>query len=82
MVAGVARGKCVGEPATQSLIAEAMGQHGPKGYMYGAIGFSVLVEALNIPGRKGKEPVTLHDLRRAEGDERRRQLSVRVSVSA
>ena len=43
------------------LIAEGMGQHIPKGYMYAAIAFSVFVEVLNIRGRKGKEPVTLHE---------------------
>jgi predicted tellurium resistance membrane protein TerC len=42
------------------LVAEGMGQHIPKGYLYAAIAFSVLVEALNIRSRKGKEPVPLH----------------------
>jgi predicted tellurium resistance membrane protein TerC len=43
------------------LIAEGMGQHIPKGYMYAAIAFSVFVEMLNIRSRKAKEPVTLHE---------------------
>lgn len=43
------------------LIAEGMGQKIPKGYMYAAIAFSVLVEALNIRSRKAKEPVKLHE---------------------
>lgn len=43
------------------LIAEGMGQHIPKGYMYAAIAFSVFVEMLNIRTRKGKEPVALHE---------------------
>ena len=30
-----------------SLVAEGLGFHIPKGYLYGAIGFSVLIEALN-----------------------------------
>jgi len=43
------------------LIAEGMGQKIPKGYMYSAIAFSVLVEMLNIRSRKRSEPVTLHE---------------------
>lgn len=43
------------------LIAEGMGQKIPKGYMYAAIAFSVLIEALNIRSRKRKQPVTLHE---------------------
>jgi predicted tellurium resistance membrane protein TerC len=43
------------------LVAEGMGQHIPKGYMYAAIAFSVIVEMLNIRSRKGKEPVALHE---------------------
>jgi predicted tellurium resistance membrane protein TerC len=36
-----------------SLIAEGMGFHIPKGYLYVAMGFSVLVEALNQFARRG-----------------------------
>lgn len=43
------------------LIAEGMGQKIPKGYMYSAIAFSVLVEMLNIRSRKRSEPVKLHE---------------------
>ena len=30
------------------LVADGMGQHVPKGYIYAAMAFSVLVEALNL----------------------------------
>ena len=43
------------------LIAEGMGQHVPKGYMYAAIAFSVVVEMLNIRSQKSKAPVALHE---------------------
>jgi predicted tellurium resistance membrane protein TerC len=43
------------------LVAEGLGQKIPKGYMYAAIAFSVLVEMLNIRSRKRSEPVTLHE---------------------
>lgn len=36
-----------------TLIAEGFDQHIPKGYVYFAMGFSVLVEMLNIRARKG-----------------------------
>lgn len=41
-----------------TLIAEGFGQHIPKGYVYFAMAFSVLVEALNLRARKarGTEP--------------------------
>jgi predicted tellurium resistance membrane protein TerC len=35
-----------------ALIADGMGQHIPKGYIYFAMGFSVLVEMLNLRLRK------------------------------
>ncbi|WP_295978350.1 TerC family protein [uncultured Variovorax sp.] len=35
-----------------SLVAEGMGFHIPKGYLYGAIGFSVMIEALNQWARR------------------------------
>jgi predicted tellurium resistance membrane protein TerC len=47
-----------------NLIVEALHVHIPKGYIYFAMGFSVLVEALNLraAGRKKKvEPVHLHE---------------------
>jgi predicted tellurium resistance membrane protein TerC len=43
-----------------TLIADGFGQHIPKGYIYFAMGFSVLVEALNIRTRKAATPVKLH----------------------
>ncbi|MFM1874188.1 MAG: hypothetical protein RL398_3610, partial [Planctomycetota bacterium] len=43
-----------------TLIAEAMGLHIPKGYIYFAMGFSVFVEALNLRLRKKARPVELH----------------------
>ena len=43
-----------------NLVAEGLGQHIPKGYTYFAMGFSVLVEMLNIRLRKKVPPVVLH----------------------
>ncbi len=45
-----------------TLIAEGLGQHIPKGYIYFAMGFSIFVEALNIRirARAPAEPVALH----------------------
>ncbi|MDQ3751175.1 MAG: TerC family protein [Acidobacteriota bacterium] len=44
-----------------TLIAEGLDQHIPKGYIYFAMAFSVLVEMLNLRLRKSKsEPVHLH----------------------
>jgi predicted tellurium resistance membrane protein TerC len=42
-----------------SLVAEGMGQHIPKGYIYFAMGFSVFVEMVNIRVRGKAEPVKL-----------------------
>ena len=38
-----------------TLIADGMGYHVPKGYIYTAMGFSALVEALNMLARRRKE---------------------------
>ncbi len=47
-----------------SLIVEGFGFHIPKGYLYAAIGFSVLIEAFNQVGRRNRERyVTSGDLR-------------------
>jgi predicted tellurium resistance membrane protein TerC len=49
-----------------SLVAEGFHQHIPKGYIYFAMAFSVLVEVLNLRARRGKdkvEPVRLHNSR-------------------
>ena len=44
------------------LIADGFGAHVPKGYVYFAMAFSVLVEMLNMRlRRKAAEPVRLHD---------------------
>jgi predicted tellurium resistance membrane protein TerC len=43
-----------------SLVADGLGQHIPKGYIYFAMGFSVFVEMINIRVRKKAEPVKLH----------------------
>lgn len=48
-----------------ALIADGFGVHIPKGYIYTAMGFSVLVEVLNLIARRKKEraPVKLrHDV--------------------
>jgi predicted tellurium resistance membrane protein TerC len=37
-----------------TLIADGMGYHVPRGYIYAAMGFSALVEALNMVGRRRK----------------------------
>ena len=43
-----------------SLVAEGMGQHIPKGYIYFAMGFSVFVEMINLrASRSRREPVHL-----------------------
>jgi predicted tellurium resistance membrane protein TerC len=45
-----------------TLIAEGLHQHIPKGYIYFAMAFSVMVEVLNMKLRKKpKEPVHLHN---------------------
>jgi CBS domain containing-hemolysin-like protein len=47
-----------------SLIVEGFGYHLPKGYLYAAIGFSILIEAANQVGRRNQErTVTSGDLR-------------------
>ena len=50
-----------------TLVAEGLGQHIPKGYIYFAMAFSVLVEVLNMRLRK-KAPVPVH-LHNAYSDE-------------
>ncbi len=46
-----------------TLVAEGLGQHIPKGYIYFAMGFSVFVEALNLRARRSGSPVHLHPSR-------------------
>ncbi len=43
-----------------TLMADGLGLHVPKGYVYFAMGFSVAVELLNMKVRKGRQPVHLH----------------------
>jgi predicted tellurium resistance membrane protein TerC len=38
-----------------TLIADGMGYHVPKGYIYAAMGFSALVEGLNMLARRRKK---------------------------
>jgi predicted tellurium resistance membrane protein TerC len=38
-----------------TLIAEGMGFHVPKGYVYAAMGFSALVEGLNMMARRARQ---------------------------
>lgn len=44
-----------------TLIAEGLHQHIPKGYIYFAMAFSVVVELLNMRLRRKAEPVHLHN---------------------
>lgn len=44
-----------------TLVTEGLHQHIPKGYIYFAMAFSVLVEFLNIRVRRRGTPVELHD---------------------
>ena len=43
-----------------TLVAEGLGHHIPRGYMYFAMAFSVFVEFLNMRLRRKTEPVHLH----------------------
>jgi predicted tellurium resistance membrane protein TerC len=44
------------------LVADGTGHHVPKGYIYFAMAFSVIIEALNIRLRsKAHKPVDLHE---------------------
>ncbi len=42
-----------------TLVADGLGQHIPKGYVYFAMGFSVLVEMLNLRAKRKAPPVHL-----------------------
>ena len=44
-----------------TLVADGLGQHIDKAYIYFAMGFSLLVEALNIRSRRPSAPLRLHD---------------------
>jgi predicted tellurium resistance membrane protein TerC len=43
-----------------SLVADGLGVHIPKGYIYFAMGFSVFVEMINLRVRRSVAPVKLH----------------------
>ena len=49
-----------------TLVADGLGFHIPKGYIYFAMGFSVFVEMLNLRARAGRGPVV--ELRRTPRD--------------
>jgi predicted tellurium resistance membrane protein TerC len=44
-----------------SLVADGLGLHIPKGYIYFAMGFSVFVEMINLRVRGRTAPVRLRD---------------------
>ena len=44
-----------------ALIADGLGLHIPKGYIYFAMGFSVFVEMLNLRMRRKRAPVRLRE---------------------
>src|SRR5690606_33076614 len=44
-----------------SLLAEGFKQHIPKGYIYFAMAFSVLVESLNLWAKAKTKPIRLHN---------------------
>ena len=56
------------------LIADAFGHHVPKGYIYSAMAFSVMVEMLNLRMRSRAaarvEPVKLHEPYVREGSKK------------
>jgi predicted tellurium resistance membrane protein TerC len=51
-----------------SLLLEGFDQHIPKGYIYFAMGFSVLVEMINLRLRRKEEPVHLKERYAEEGE--------------
>jgi predicted tellurium resistance membrane protein TerC len=44
-----------------SLVGDGLGMQIPKGYIYFAVGFSVLVEVINLRVRRAAAPVRLHE---------------------
>jgi predicted tellurium resistance membrane protein TerC len=49
-----------------TLVADGLGHHVPKGYIYFAMGFSLFVELLNLRLRGSPDPVHLHETYTAE----------------
>ena len=45
-----------------ALIGEGFGMHVPKGYIYFAMAFSVVVELLNLRLRRKRQPIRLHSV--------------------
>ena len=56
-----------------TLVAEGMGQHVPKAYVYFAMGFSIFVELLNLRAKPKEPPVHLHGPTLAEAEAATRQ---------
>ena len=56
-------------------MADGLGQHIPKGYVYFAMAFSLGVELLNLKLRARQSPVKLHGRLDAEQEELRRRYS-------
>ena len=52
-----------------SLVADGMGQHIPKGYIYFAMGFSIFVEALNLRVTAKQAPIHLRGPTMADAEE-------------
>ncbi len=49
-----------------TLVADGLGHHVPKGYIYFAMGFSLFVVLLNLRLRGSPDPVHLHETYTAE----------------
>ena len=55
-----------------ALVGEGFGMHIPKGYIYFAMAFSVVVEMLNLRLRRKRQPMRLHkEMESGGGDDRR-----------
>lgn len=66
-----------------SLVVEGFGFHIPKGYLYAAIGFSVLVEAANQLGRRNRErQISMGNLRERTAEAVLRMLGGRADEEA
>lgn len=53
------------------LVADGFGHHIPKGYVYGAMAFALVIEVLNIRMRKAAaKPVDLHEAHEPEAPAR------------
>lgn len=64
-----------------SLVVEGFGFHIPKGYLYAAIGFSILVEMINQTMRRNQEKlVTTTDLRYRTASAVLRMLGSKIAV--